>query len=104
MRTVQKFTPQKLSDVVSVHADSGFAGCLLTRKSTTGLVRYYGRHSLRRSSNLQSTVSLSSGESEFYALVKAVASGMATQEVFRSWGITTKAPRLHRLVSSAWNT
>ena len=90
MRMVQKFTPQKFSDVVSVHADSDFAGCLLTRKSTTGLVCYYGRHSLRHSSNLQSTVSLSSGESEFYALVKAVASGMATQELFRSWGINTK--------------
>ena len=90
MRMVQKFTPQKFSDVVSVHADSDFAGCLLTRKSTTGLVCYYERHSLRHSSSLQSTVSLSSGESEFCALVKAVASGMATQELFRSWGINTK--------------
>ena len=87
MRMVQKFTPQKFSNVVSVHADSDFAGCLLTRKSTTGLVCYYGRHTLRHSSNLQSTVSLSSGESEYYALVKAVASGMATQELLRSWGI-----------------
>ena len=87
MRMVQKFTPQKFSNVVSVHADSDFAGCLLTRKSATGLVCYYGRHTLRHSSNLQSTVSLSSGESEYYALVKAVASGMATQELLRSWGI-----------------
>ena len=89
-RMVQKFTPQKFSDTVSTHADSDFAGCLLTRKSTTGLVCYYGRHALRHSSNLQSTVSMSSGESEYYALVKAVASGLATQELLRSWGINTK--------------
>ena len=87
MRMVQKFTPQKFSNVVSVHADSDFAGCLLTRKSTTGLVCYYGRRTLRHSSNLQSTVSLHQEESEYYALVKAVASGMATQELLRSWGI-----------------
>lgn len=30
-----------------------------------------GSHCIKHSSNLQSTVSLSSGESEFYALVKA---------------------------------
>ena len=76
--------------MVSVHADSDFAGCLLTRKSTTGLSCFYGHHSVRHSSTLQSTVSLSSGEAEFYALVKAVSSGMATQEILRGWGIETK--------------
>ena len=80
MRMVQKFTPQKFSNVVSAHAYSDFAGGLLTRKSTIGIC-YYGRHALHHSSNLQPAVSLSSGESEYYALVKAVASGMATQEM-----------------------
>lgn len=31
MRMVQKFEPQKFSSVVTGHADSDFAGCLLTR-------------------------------------------------------------------------
>eukprot|EP00438_Fugacium_kawagutii_P022577 Skav230125 [mRNA] locus=scaffold2192:206723:207394:+ [translate_table: standard] len=90
MRMVQRFEPQKFSSVVTVHADSDFAGCLLTRRSTTGLTCFYGRHALRHSSNLQSTVSLSSGEAEYYALVKGVATGMATQELLKGWGITTK--------------
>ena len=87
MRLIQRFIPQKFSDVVTCHADSDFAGCLVTRKSTTCLVCYYGKHAVRHSSNLQSTVSLSSGEAEYYALVKAVSSGMATQELLRGWGI-----------------
>ncbi|CAE7358585.1 unnamed protein product [Symbiodinium sp. CCMP2592] len=90
MRLVQRFTPQRFSEVVTVHADSDFAGCLQTRKSTTGLVCYYGKHEVRHSSNLQSTVSLSSGEAEYYALVKGVASGMATQELLRGWGLDVK--------------
>ena len=49
-----------------------------------------GRHSLCHSSNLQSTVSLLWGESEYYALVKTAALGMATQELLKSWGINTK--------------
>ena len=90
MRLVQRFAPQRFSSIVTIHADSDFAGCLQTRKSTTGLVCYYGRHEVRHSSNLQSTVSLSSGEAEYYALVKGVASGMATQELLRGWGIEMK--------------
>ena len=43
MRMVQKFTPQKFSNVVSAHADSDFAGCLLTRKSTIGMLLWASR-------------------------------------------------------------
>ena len=86
VRMVQKFTPQKFSDVVSVHADSDFAGCLLTCKSTTGLVCYYGRHSLRHSSNLQSTVSLSSGES----VGESCSFRHGDPGALKSWGINMK--------------
>ena len=44
VRLVQRFAPQKFSDVVTVHAENDFAG---TRKSTTGLVCYYGNHEVR---------------------------------------------------------
>ena len=46
VRLVQRFAPQKFSDVVTVHAENDFAG---TRKSTTGLVCYYGNHEVRHS-------------------------------------------------------
>ena len=54
------------------------------------LQAYFGKHEVRHSNNLQRTVSLSSGEAEYYALVKGVASGMATQELLRGWGLDVK--------------
>eukprot|EP00959_Pyramimonas_sp_CCMP1952_P182190 3809454-Pyramimonas_sp.AAC.1 len=57
-------------DKIRVYVDSDHAGCAVTRKSTGGFVAMLGHHVVKHGSNLQSTVSLSSGESEYYALVK----------------------------------
>ena len=46
-----------------------------------------GRHTIKTTSNLQSTIALSSGESEFYALVKACAFGLSVQALYRDWGL-----------------
>ena len=87
MRVVQYFYPQAEFRTLRVYTDSDHAGCLKTRKSTTGIVLCTGRHCLKHSSNLQSTVSLSSGESEFYAMVKAAAVGLGAQAMFADWGL-----------------
>lgn len=87
MRVVQYFYPQAEFRTPRVYTDSDHAGCLKTRKSTTGIVLCTGRHCLKHSSNLQSTVSLSSGESEFYAMVKAAAVGLGAQAMFADWGL-----------------
>ena len=89
--------------MVTVHADSGFAGCPQARKSTTGLVCYYGKHEVRHSTSLQSTVSLSSGKAEYYALVKGVASGLATQELLQGGGLDVKL-QLHTDSAAALGT
>ena len=90
MRVVQEFAPQRMFDVVRVFCDSDHAGDLQTRKSTTGLVCQLGRHTVKHSSNLQSTVSLSSGESEFYALVKVGALGLGVKAMLDEWNIPVK--------------
>ena len=46
-----------------------------------------GSHCIKHSSNLQSTVSLSSGESEFYALVKAGCVGLGLKTMMSEWGL-----------------
>ena len=89
-RMVQKFYPQKFCQEVTMYVDSDFAGCLMTRRSTSGLVCLFGRHVVKHSSTLQSTISLSSGESEFYAIVKGVATGYSIQELLRGWNVETK--------------
>ena len=65
------FHKQKMPKSLDILDDSDHAGCAVTRKSTTGIVVMLGRHCIKHLSNLQSTIALSSGESEYYAFVKA---------------------------------
>ncbi len=59
----------------------------MTRRSTTGLVVRYGMHVMKTSSTLQSTISLSSGEAEYYGLAKAASAGLGFQALMRDWNI-----------------
>ena len=63
-RVVTVFTHQKMPRHVTINVDSDHAGCLETRRSTTGMTARLGAHCLKHGSNVQSTISLSSGESE----------------------------------------
>ena len=86
-RVVNLFESQRESKVIKVFCDSDHAGCLLTRRSTTGLVITVGRHTIKTTSNLQSTIALSSGESEFYVLIKACAFGLSVQALYIDRGL-----------------
>eukprot|EP00438_Fugacium_kawagutii_P000480 Skav216940 [mRNA] locus=scaffold3396:50058:57739:+ [translate_table: standard] len=86
-RVVQEFKQQRKFSTVRVYCDSDHAGDLKTRKSTTGIVCMLGMHTVKHSSTLQSTVSLSSGESEFYALVKAGAAGLGLKAMLEEWKV-----------------
>jgi len=86
-RVVQVFRHQRMPEQLDVFGDSDHAGCLVTRRSTTGLVVQFGQCVVKHSSNIQTTIALSSGESEYYALVKAAALGLAVQSMLEDWGI-----------------
>ena len=73
-------------NVMKVHADSDHAGCLLTGRSTTGYTISIGTHCVKHGSNLQSTIALSSGESEFYALTRGAALGLSLKSLMADWG------------------
>ena len=83
------YGPQRDMTKLTATVDSDFAGCLRTRKSTTGLITRVGRYVVKTASNLQSTVSLSSGESEYYALVKGAATALGVQALMADWGWPT---------------
>ena len=72
---------------INNYCDSDHAGCLLTRKSTSGIVCMAGRHCVKHASKLQSTIALSSGESEYYVAVKAAALGLSQKALLADWGI-----------------
>ena len=71
-RLVWKYGWSDRDGVVETSADSDHAGCKRTRRSTSGGAVMMDGHLIRMWSITQPLVSLSSGESEFYAAVKAV--------------------------------
>ena len=70
-----------------VFTDSDHAGCLRTRKSTSSFKIMYGQHLPRSASSTQAVISLRSGESEFYSLVKGVAAGLGAVTMLRDLGV-----------------
>ena len=72
---------------MKVQVDADHVGDAVTRRSTTGMIAFYGRHCVKHASNVQSTIALSTGESEYYALVKGGATGLGLQSLLADFGI-----------------
>jgi hypothetical protein len=71
---------------VTVYSDTDWAGCPRTRKSTSGGCIMSGDHLLKSWSSTQGSVALSSGEAEFYGVVKAAGYGLAYQALLKDFG------------------
>ena len=56
---------------IDTYSDTDWAACPKTRKSTSGGCFLIDTHLIKSWSSTQVSVSLGSGESEFYGLVKA---------------------------------
>ena len=78
-RKIWKFGGE-FPQVVDVFVDCYWAGCRVSRKSTSGGVVAVGRCLLQSWSSTQKFVAASSGEAEYYALTKA-AEGFGVQAV-----------------------
>ena len=83
----QVFGRQAKPSKVRIQVDSDHAGDAVTRRSTTGMVGLYGSHTLKHSSNVQLTIALSTGESEYYALVKGGSVGLGLQSPLQDFGV-----------------
>lgn len=57
---------------IKVFVDGYWAGCKVTRKSTSGGLLALGSHSLRTWSTTQATIATSSGEAELIAMSEGV--------------------------------
>ena len=69
-RAVVKFNRQSRTGLVNVWTDTDYAGCVETRKSTSGGLIMLGQHMVKSWSNTQSVLALSSGEAEYYGMVR----------------------------------
>ena len=66
--------------------DSDHGGCLKTRKSASSCKLFYGSDMLRSTSTTQGVIALSSGESEFYALVRRTSAGLGAVSMLKRLG------------------
>eukprot|EP00971_Amphidinium_carterae_P114845 2274653-Amphidinium_carterae.2 len=105
--------PGKVTETV----DTVFVGDQVTRKSTTRVATFLGSHCVRTQSNLQSSVSLSSGEAEYYGTVKAMEMGFLMKSLLADFGIavgtlvrgavqegveSSQTPQQHELLPKLW--
>ena len=70
-----------------VEGDSDHAGCMRTRKSTSGGVMRWGGHVLKWWSKTQPTIALSSGEAELAAIVRSTSEGLGMIAVMKEFNI-----------------
>ena len=66
---------------IQVYVDTDWAGCLKTRKSTQGGTIMLNGCCIKSWSTTQGLISLSSGESEYYGIVKGASEAMGTQSI-----------------------
>eukprot|EP00974_Lingulodinium_polyedra_P121539 11179382-Lingulodinium_polyedra.AAC.1 len=72
---------------LKVFTDSDWAGCLKTRRSTSGGLAMVGRHPVKTWSATQSVVATSSAEAELYSAAEGASRGLGVQTMLREMGV-----------------
>ena len=72
---------------LTIWTDTDYAGCKRTRKSTSGGVVMWGKHLIKSWSSTQSVIALSSGEAEYYGIVKGASVGLGLQSVLKDFDV-----------------
>ena len=82
-RLVWRFGFEKDADAdgLTVFVDTDFAGCHVTRRSTSGGVACRGKHLVKHWAHTQSTVAFSSAEAELTGISKGAAQGLGLQSI-----------------------
>ena len=75
-----------MKNSVYIYSDSDWAGCVKTRKSTSGGVMMLGGGVLRTWSSTQSTIAQSSGEAEYCVMVRAGVEGLGMKALMQDVG------------------
>ena len=79
--------PFQRAEGIDVYSDTDWSGCPRTRRSTSGGCIMIGKHCIRTWSSTQPSVTLSSGEAEFYGRVKAAGAGLGHQSLMKDVGL-----------------
>ena len=58
-------------DIIEVHSDAIWAGCKMSRKSSSGGTIAVGSHLIKSHAKTQAVIAKSSGDSELYCVIRA---------------------------------
>ena len=87
-RLVYDYKYEEETTTLDCFVDTDFAGCLKTRRSTSGGVLMMGSHQLKHYATTQPTVALSSGEAELVGIVKGATVALGMQSCAADLGIS----------------
>ena len=85
-RLVYHYSFQSMPEAIDVYVDTDFAGCKETRRSTSGGIVMLGGHNVKHWSKTQTTISLSSGESELHGIALGCSQALGIQSLCRDMG------------------
>ena len=88
-RLVYQFAWQDAADL-QVYTDTDFAGCRVSRRSTSGGCALRGTHLVKHWSVTQKVVTLSSGEAELAGVVRGASEGCGLQSLAADLGTALK--------------
>ena len=86
-RAITTYAKQTNTKWIIGWSDSDWAGCLDTRKSTSGGLIKLGSHALKAWSSTQDNIALSSAEAEFYAAVKCGSQLLGMKAMLEDLGV-----------------
>ena len=73
---------------IECYTDTDWAGCTRTRKSTSGGCLMVGRHLIKTWSATQASIALSSGEAEYYGVVRGTGIALGIKALYSDIGLT----------------
>ena len=89
-RVVAYFAYQGQLETLDAYVDIDHGGCLTTRKSTSCGIVMFGTHCLKMWSVNQQVIALSSGEAEYYDMVKGASNALGLQGMLNDINVTTR--------------
>ena len=93
-RLVQQFVNQQSAMRLTGWSDADHAGCLRTRKSTTGSLIMIGSHTICHWCRGQAVIALSSGEAEYYSFVTLMSELCGLNALAWDWNLNYKTANI----------
>ena len=83
---VTRLDYQSSYSITTTDVDTDHAGCLRTRRSTSGGLAMLGQHAVEGWSTTQKPLALFSGEAEYYGIARGASNAMGMQVSVRNHG------------------